>query len=448
MPKHVVIIGNGVAGVTAARFIRKLSDFRITLVSEESDYFFSRPALMYLYMGHMREKDVKPYEDWFWDKNRIGRIRDYVEHIDTDTRRLTLREEASLEYDVLILATGARPRFFGWPGEDLDGVQGLVSLQDLEGLTARTERMRHAVVVGGGLIGIEMAEMLHTRGIGVTFLVREPSYFSRVLPEEESALINDEIREHGIDLRLETELAEILGDDEGRVRGVVTSAGDEIACEFVGATIGVTPRIEMVERTAVETNRGILVDRFFRTNIPDVYAVGDCNEFREEGIGHRKVDLLWYTGREHGKTVAQTICGYPTPYDRGVFFNSAKFFSVEYQTYGDVTPERAEGVETLVWTDRATKRVVRIDYEREGGRVVGFNTLGVRLRHDVCERWLLDGQTVRYVLAHLREASFEPEFFRRFEGHLADAYNARHPDQRVTLEQPQRGFFGRLLRAS
>ena len=196
MTKHVAIIGNGIAGITAARFIRKMSDYRITVISTESDHLYSRPALMYIYMGHMTYKDTKPYEDGFWAKNRINLVRDYVEDIDTEGKRLHLRALPPISYDVLLIATGSASNKFGWPGQDLAGVQGLYGLQDLEQMEASTPGIDRAVVVGGGLIGIEMAEMLHTRQIPVTFLVREQGYMDYILPPEEAEMVNREIREH------------------------------------------------------------------------------------------------------------------------------------------------------------------------------------------------------------------------------------------------------------
>ena len=102
MSKHVVIIGNGIAGVTAARFIRKLSDFRITMISAETDHFYARTALMYIYMGHLRYRDTKPYEDDFWSKNRIDLVRGYVTRIDTDNKEVHVGGGRALGYDVLL----------------------------------------------------------------------------------------------------------------------------------------------------------------------------------------------------------------------------------------------------------------------------------------------------------------------------------------------------------
>lgn len=414
--KHIVIIGNGVAGITAARHIRKRSDHRITVISSESEHFFSRTALMYIYMGHMTYEQTKPYEDRFWTKNRIGLLRDHVTQIDTDGKQLQLASGNIVGYDVLVIATGSKSNKFGWPGQDLRGVQGLYSLQDLQLMEQNTRGISRAVVVGGGLIGIEMAEMLHSRDIHVTFLVRESSYWNAVLPPEESAMVNREIMREGIDLRLSTELDEILPDGQGGVRGVRIKAGEEIACEFVALTVGVHPNIAVLEGSAVETDRGVLVNDYFETNIPDVYAIGDCAEIRTPEGQRSRIEQLWYTARMHGETLARTICTERSAYDRGILFNSAKFINIEYQTYGDV-PADLDGMQSVYWEHPDGRRSIRIMHD--GTRVRGFNLLGIRYRHAVCERWIAEERPLSYVLDHLGEANFDPEFFRKFERAVA-----------------------------
>ena len=417
MNKRVVIIGNGIAGTTAARFIRKASDAEITIISSESDYFFSRTALMYVYMGHLRLQDTKPYEDWFWDKNRIRRIRGYVERVDTELRRLHLGGAGVVDYDVLVIATGSQPNRFGWEGDDLPGVQGLYSLQDLELLEQQTRGIRRAAVVGGGLVGIELAEMLRSRHIEVSFLVREASYMDYVLPPEESEMVNRQIRRHGVDLKLGTEVRRIVANDAGRAGKIQTKSGDDIDVDFVGLTLGVRPNIGFIEDGPIETGRGVIVNDRFETSVDGIYAIGDCAQFRDPETGHKEIEQLWYSGRAHGKTVARTICGRPTSYDRGVFYNSAKFFDLEYQTYGTVEAARPAGLDDHIvsgsGTDDLPERLVRIRYDQATGSVVGFNGFGVRLRHEVCERWIRGGSTIEEVRDGLGLAVFDPEFTRR-----------------------------------
>jgi len=419
--KHIVIIGNGISGITAARHIRKLTDHRITIISAETDHFFSRTALMYIYMGHLTYNQTKPYEDSFWKKNRLEIKKAYVQTIDTDKKQLKLSEGESMSYDDLILAVGSTPNKFGWPGQDLDGVQGLYSYQDLELLeknAANAKSCRRAVIVGGGLIGIELAEMLHSRGIPVTFLVRESSFWNTVLPQQDSQLINREIIEHQIDLRLGANLKEILPDDKGRARAVVLAeTGEVIDCDFVGLTAGVRPNIGFLSGSAIQTDKGVLVNRLLQTNTPNVYAIGDCAQQREPLEHRRAIEAVWYTGRMMGETVAQTVCGRPTAYTPGPWFNSAKFFNIEYQTYGQVSNSKSQPSyeSQFHWEDTSGKNALTIAYHHENKVLLGINSFGIRLRHEILEQWLLQKKTIDFVVANLNKANFDPEFFKRFE---------------------------------
>ncbi len=413
--RNIVIIGNGISGITAARHIRKRCDDPITIISSESEHFFSRTALMYIYMGHMRFEDTKPYEDFFWAKNRITLKKAHVSEIDFGGKKLLFADGGSMNYEVLILATGSKPNKFGWPGQDLKGVQGLYSLQDLESMERHTQGIGRAVVVGGGLIGIEMAEMLATRKIPVTFLVREDGFWNNVLPKEESEMVTRHICEHHIDLRLSTELKEILSDENGRVKSVIASDGEEIPCQFVGLTAGVHPNIGFLKGTMLEMDRGILVDRFLRTNIPDVYALGDCAQQRDPLPGRASIEQVWYTGRMMGETVAATICGQPTEYRPGIWFNSAKFFDIEYQTYGTVPAKPKQGQDSIWWENPKGKQGLRIVFDAQTKAVLGFNAMGIRLRHVICDRWIREGTILDHVLRNLKQADFNPEFSPRFQ---------------------------------
>ncbi|MGB0918323.1 MAG: NAD(P)/FAD-dependent oxidoreductase [Flavobacteriales bacterium] len=413
--KHIVIIGNGVSGITAARHIRKRSDHRITVVSAETDYFFSRTALMYIYMGHMKFEHTKPYEDWFWEKNRIELKRAYVSKVNPDSNSILLDSGESLMYDDLILATGSSSNKFGWPGQDSIGVQGLYSYQDLESMEANTKGISHAVVVGGGLIGIEMVEMLLSRQIPVTFLVREESFWDNVLPAEESELINKHIKSHHVDLRLSTELKEIHADENGIVSSITTGDGEKIECQFVGLTVGVHPNVSFLKDSGIELDRGVLVDEKLKSNYSNIYALGDCAQLRNPVKNRRAIEPVWYTGKMMGETVAATICDKPTDYNPGIWFNSAKFFDIEYQTYGYVSAKLQDDEDTFYWESDDALRCIRIVFNKQTRTVRGFNAFGVRLRHKVCDNWLRNDATLDEVVLNLGKANFDPEFFKKFE---------------------------------
>lgn len=420
----IVIIGNGISGITAARHIRKRSDHAITVISSETNYFFSRTALMYIYMGHMKFENTKPYEDGFWKKNKIELVNDHVVSLDTVAKMTILKSGQKIPYDTLIIASGSVSNKFGWPGQHLKGVQGLYSYQDLETMERGTRGITDAVVVGGGLIGVEMAEMLLSRKIKVTFLVREPEFWNNILPPQEAALITQHIRGHHVDLKLSTELKEIVSDEQGRVKAVITNTGTVIPCQFVGLTVGVSPNIEFLKGSAIKINRGVLVNEYLQTSVPDVYALGDCVERQYELPGRKSIEQVWYTGRMMGEAVAQTICGNPTKYEPGPWFNSAKFFDIEYQTYGAVGAALKEDQEDFYWEHESGVKAVHVVWNKVSHEFLGINTFGIRMRHECFDRWLRQKQSVDYVMQHLQEANFDPEFFTRYEKQIQNQFQS------------------------
>lgn len=430
--EHIVIIGNGISGVTTARHIRKLSDAKVTIISGETDHFFSRTALMYIYMGHMKYEHTKPYEDHFWTKNKIDLLKDWVLDVDFDRKMLKLQDNGEMGYDKLVLALGSKPNKFGWKGQDLEGVQGLYSYQDLELLEKNTHpphakesdrKVKRAVIVGGGLIGVELAEMLLTRQIEVTFLVREGRFWGNVLPKEEGELVGRHMIQHHIDLRFNTELEEVIAGEDGRVKEIRTKDGEIIPCELVGLTAGVSPNIAFLKESNLETNRGVLVNRFLETNAKDVYAIGDCAEFKTPTPGRRPLEQVWYTGRMMGETLARTLTGERTEYVPGHWFNSAKFFDIEYQTYGSVPARLSENQKDFYWEHADGQKCVKIVFDPDSRAFIGMNVFGIRIRHHVMDDHLHKGRPVEYVLEHLKDACFDPEFYTSHEAEIINAFN-------------------------
>jgi NAD(P)H-nitrite reductase large subunit len=420
--EHIVIIGNGIAGVTLARHIRKQSKNKITIISSEAEFFFSRTALMYVFMGHMKFEHTQPYENDFWKKNNIDLKQGLVTAVVPASKHILLDSNEALTYDKLVIGTGSKPNKFGWPGQDLNGVTGLYSKQDLENLEKWASTTKRAVIVGGGLIGIELAEMLRSRNIPVTFLVREESFWSGVLPFGESQMINRHILEHHIDLKLDTNLVEILSDENGHARAVLTDKGETIDCEIVGLTAGVSPNIDFLKDSGIELGKGVKVNRYLETSIKDIYAIGDCAEQREAIDQRRPIEAVWYTGRMMGEALAQTLTGKPTQYKPGNWFNSAKFLDIEYQTYGWVWAQPKEDENQFYWEHKGGKKAITISFHKESRLFLGINTFGIRMRHEFFDKVLTDEKSVDYVIHHLAEANFDPEFFTTYNKEIQQQF--------------------------
>ena len=255
-------------------------------------------------------------------------------------------------------------------------------------------------------------------------------------------MVTRHIREHGIDLRLSTELKEIKDDGTGKVVSVITNTGEEIQCGLVGLTAGVSPNIDIVKNTGIEFERGVLVNEYLETNVPDIYAAGDCAEFHKPFTNRKKIEQVWYTGGLQAEALSKTICGKRTAYDPGIWYNSAKFLDIEYQVYGLVNMN-IPGEKSFYWEHEKGRHSIRIVYTEEG--VTGFNVMGIRFRQALCEKWIEMKRNVEYVIENLSEANFDPEFYDKFEKALIDKYN-KDTGKQISLKK-SKGFINFLKTA-
>jgi len=443
---RAVIVGNGVAGIEAALAIRRReAKWDITIVSEESDNFFSRTALMWVCSGQMSHRDIEPYERDLYAREQLERVRGRAIGIDAEAKTLKLAGDLDdVHYDKLVIACGSAPRRGPWPGSDLRGVGHFVTLSDLEWLerelygdpvrerppradahlsrstegspylfrepasVKKGRSLTHAVVIGGGLVGIEAVEVLLAAKRRVTFLIREEWYWPMAIDARESEWIADRLREHGVDVRLSRSADAIVGDADGNVRAVRIDE-KEIETDAVVVAIGVVPNTGWLEGSRVERDErgGIVVDESLGTSVEDVWAAGDCASVPWFD-GSSRPEQLWYTARAQGRVAGRAVLGDDIRYDRGTWFNSAKLMDVEYTTVGLVNVG-LDGEEDFFFEERgevrSTTRIIIVD-----GRVVGMNLLGRRWDHSVLSRFIEERRSLDYVLEHLDEARFDTEF--------------------------------------
>ena len=382
-------------------------------------------------MEHMKFEDTKPYADGFWKKNRINLVKDRISKIDFDGKSLHSESGNNYTYDKLLLATGATPNKFNWPGQDLNGVTGMYSFQDLERIERFSESVDSAVIVGGGLIGIELAEMLLSRKIKVSMLIREDGYWRNILPKADSDFIQGHILDHGVDLLLNEELGEILPNEYGGVREVVTKSGKRIDCQFVGLTAGVSPNVSFLRGSELEIDRGILVNRKLETSVNDVYAAGDCAQFENPPLGRARIEQVWYTGRLHGELAAINLLGGNMDYSPGPWFNSAKFFDLEYQTYGQVPSEPETDSSDFIFSNG--KALVHVVYNSKSEEIRGVNLFGLRQRHEIWDHWLKEKIRMAQLVENIHKADFDPEFSQNFYSELKESYNAQKASKDLTI---------------
>jgi len=427
---HYVIVGNGVAGIEAALALRaRDGGARITLVSAEHDHFFSRPALMYVFAGQTSLRDTEPHDRGLYERMRFERVSRRVASLDAPGRALVFEDASRLAYDRLLVAVGSKGRRAPWPGADGPGLHYFVTLRDLEALDREARAGMRAVVVGGGLIGVEVAEVLHDRGLHVSFVIREGWYFPVALDRNEATLVAEHLRAHGVDVRLGASLEAVVRAGDGRIRAVRLAAGGEVAADLVVATIGVVPNTGFLVGGALRlaASGAIETDEALRASAPDVWAAGDCANVTWAD-GSRRPEQLWYTARDQGRLAARSMLGDDVAYRRGTLYNSAKFFDLEYTTAGDVPVSIGPDGDPVVpqaglrtWFQRVPGRFESQRIVVKGERVVGFNMLGSRWNHEPLIEWIHERRPLEWVLKHLREAQFDEEFQKRFRVHATAA---------------------------
>ena len=333
----VVIVGAGHGGAQAAIALRQQGfSGSIVLIGREPEIPYERPPLSKEYLA--REKSFERIclrPEHFWGDKQITLMRDCeVGRIDPSAHQLMLMDGAVITYGQVIWATGGDPRRLACPGAELAGVHAVRTRADVDQLMAEIDAgARRAVVVGGGYIGLEAAAVLTKLGLVVTVLEMLPRVLARVAGETMSTFFESEHRAHGVDLRTDTAVEALVGDN-GRVSGVTLADGTTLPADIVIAGIGIIPAVGPLLSAGAAGGNGVDVDEFCRTSLPDVYAIGDCAA-QANGFANNAVVRLESVQNANDMAIcaAKAICGDPQPYGATPWFWSNQY-DLRLQTVG------------------------------------------------------------------------------------------------------------------
>jgi NAD(P)H-nitrite reductase large subunit len=222
-----------------------------------------------------------------------------------------------------------------FPGGELAGVVTLDGLDDCRRIIAMARRGQPAVVVVVGITALELAEGLNARGMKVQYFLRGPRYWSDVLDEAESKIVMDRLSHEGIHIRTQTEVKQALG-AKRHITGVETKAGEHVPCQVLAVAIGVRPRVDLGKQSGLVMNKGINVNEYLQTSMPDVYAAGDCAEVFDPTSGKATLDVLWPTALVQGRIAGANMAGARTPYVKGIPFNVTMLAGLKVAIIGSV----------------------------------------------------------------------------------------------------------------
>ncbi|CAI6227207.1 NADPH-nitrite reductase [Bacillus subtilis] len=374
--KQLVLVGNGMVGVRAIEEILSVAkdEFQITIFGAEPHPNYNRILLSKVLQGDTDIKDITLNDwDWYEENNIQLYTNETVIKVDTENKTVITDADRIQPYDELILATGSVPFILPIPGADKKGVTAFRDIKDTDTMLAASKQYKKAAVIGGGLLGLEAARGLLNLGMEVSVIHLAPFLMERQLDATAGRLLQNELEKQGMTFLLEKQTEEIVGDD--RVEGLRFKDGTSIEADLVVMAVGIRPNTTLGAESGIPVNRGIIVNDYMQTEIPHIYAVGECAEHR--GIAYGLVAPLY----EQAKVLAKHICGIETkPYEGSVLSTQLKVSDVEVFSAGDFNEsEEKKAIKVFDEQDGIYKKIVLRGNQIVGAVLFGDSSEGNRL---------------------------------------------------------------------
>jgi len=345
--KQYLIIGNSAAGIAAVEAIRaKDQDSKLTIISDEEYPAYCRCLISYYLAGGVTQK-VLTYrpKDFYKDNNIELILKKKVTRIDHKKSRVVCEDKTQLNYDSLLIATGASPKFPDTKGIKKKGVFGFRTLKDAKDIEGLLPVTKTVCVLGGGLIGLKAAYALRKKNIEVKVIIKSNQVLSQILDFEAASFVQKRLEENGIELIFGQDVAEVIGN--GDVKAVKLESGKVIATPLVIVGKSVSPNVDLVKDTEIKVNEGISSDAHLQSSIPNIYAAGDVCESFDITLGVPAVNALWPIAVEQGKIAGANMRGEITDYAGSVGMNSTDFFGLPMVSLGMSKVKSVEGIEEI-----------------------------------------------------------------------------------------------------
>jgi nitrite reductase (NADH) large subunit len=367
---HVVIIGSGVAGVAAARIVRENDPkAKISIYTDENHLYYPRPRLYEILSGEAKPHEIYMFSDQWYEKRDIKvHLNKKVLGIETAKKQLLLEDQTKVKYDKLLLANGAHAFVPSIKGVEKTGVFSLRSIKDALTIKEYTKKTRNAIIIGGGLLGLEFAASLRKLGQHVEVVEIFPRLLPRQLDQDGATILKDRIQTRDISIVLGVKTEEILG--KKTVSGILLDNGEELSGDLVLVSAGVRSNTDLAVNSGIKVEKGVVVDEHAQTSVNDVYAAGDVAEFRGRVYGIIPAAL------EQANIAAINMLEKEKRVYKGTIpSNTLKIVGVDLTSLGLVNPEGPQ-YEEVKKTDKGKGIYKKIVLEK--GKIVGAIFLGGR----------------------------------------------------------------------
>ncbi len=361
---NYVIIGNGVAGTTAAENIRQLDkEGNITIITEENLPFYYRIRLNEYISGDIDEQSlIAKNEQWYKDRGIDLILKTRIVDTDPLKKVIVTENNQDISYDFLLIAAGSHSFVPPINGSDKKGVFALRSIQDARDISSYANDVEDVVLIGGGLLGLEAGNAIRKLGKKVTIVEFFPRLLPRQLDEAGAGGLQGIMEEMGFSFRLGAKTQEIAGD--GPVDGVLLEGGETLPAKMVIVSAGVRPTMDLAEPLGLECEKGIKVDEHLNTNRADIFAAGDVAEFRGMPYG------IWSAAMEQGKIAGTNMAGGEASYQGTTMANTLKVAGIDLASAGNIDAE-GDYESSVVTGEGVYKKIVL-----ENGQIIGCIMLG------------------------------------------------------------------------
>jgi 3-phenylpropionate/trans-cinnamate dioxygenase ferredoxin reductase subunit len=371
MSQSYVIIGDGIAGSSAAETLREEApDADVTVITDEGEALYNRILIKEFAKGKLPEAPISIHSDsWYDDRDIDLRLNTVVTGVDPDAHTLRTHEGDEIEYDKLLVATGGTPTQLPVENSDAEGIHHFWTFQDARAIREHAENSETGVVVGAGLLGIDLAAICAAQEIDAHYLMRGECWWRYALSPDGAEIIHDALEERGVTPVFGSGVDRFETDDDGHVVSTVDPNGDRYDSEFVGIAIGLDFNAELLQGTDVVCDDGIVVDEYMRTNDDDIFAAGDITQFHDVILGERTQNGAWGSAKEQGTIAAKNMVDYGSEEFRWVSSYSITHFDFPFLSFGH--PTLGDDEAERKYEDNTWRRITFKDGRIIGGVLVG-----------------------------------------------------------------------------
>jgi NADPH-dependent 2,4-dienoyl-CoA reductase/sulfur reductase-like enzyme len=387
--KFVILGGGMVAGYAAKEMVeRGLKADELTILSSDTSIPYERPPLSKGFLAGKDTEDairINP-EDFYRQHGIEVKLNCEVSSVDAKGKRLKLKAGDEIGFDNLVVATGARPRRLDVPGANLNNLFYLRSLDDSKAIRQAAEKVKRAVVIGGGFIGMEVSAVLAQKNIEVTMVLGDDRIWKRLFSPEMSAFFEKYYAERGVRIVKSATVTELRGD--GAVNAMVLEGGRTIACEMVVSGIGVQPVTDILANSGLDVDDGVTVNEYLEASQPGVYAAGDVANYQDVLFGKRRRVEHWDNAVSQGQHCARVLMGERTPFKHVPYFFS-DVFDLSYEYWGD-----SSAAGQVVHRGDVTTKSFSAWWLKDNKVVAGFTMNRPDEEREIAPKWIEAKQAV------------------------------------------------------